>query len=63
MLAILPMFHGFGFNFNAHNVFIGGGTCSIMPKFNIKEVRSLLNKNLINYIVGVPSLFESFIKG
>ncbi len=62
MLTILPMFHGFGLTLNAHNVFIGGGTCSIMPKFNIKEVRSLLNKNLINYIVGVPSLFEALLK-
>lgn len=62
ILTVLPMFHGFGLTLNSHNMLISGGTCALMPKFNANEVNSLINKNLVNFIVGVPSLYEALLK-
>ena len=62
ILTVLPMFHGFGLTLNSHNMLISGGTCALMPKFNDNEVNSLINKNLVNFIVGVPSLYEALLK-
>jgi long-chain acyl-CoA synthetase len=62
MLAVLPMFHGFGLCMGIHGMMVSGGVNTLMPKFDAKEAVKLISKNQINYIIGVPSLFESLLK-
>jgi len=62
MLGVLPMFHGFGLCTGIHGVLMVGGVCTLMPKFNADETIKLIKNNQINYIIGVPSLFEALLK-
>ena len=61
MLAVLPMFHGFGLCMGVHAMISLGGVNTLMPKFNAYEAIDLIKKNQINYLIGVPSLFENLI--
>lgn len=61
MLAVLPMFHGFGLCMGVHALLCFGGCDALMPKFNALETIDLLKKNHVNYIIGVPSLFENLL--
>ncbi len=62
MLAVLPMFHGFGLCMGIHAMLMYGGVDTLMPKFSADEAVSLIEKNQINFIIGVPSLFEALLK-
>jgi long-chain acyl-CoA synthetase len=62
MLGVLPMFHGFGLCMGVHGLLINGGVTTLMPKFNADETIKLIKNNQINYIIGVPSLFEALLK-
>lgn len=62
MLAVLPMFHGFGLCMGIHGMLLLGGVDTLMPKFEPKDAVKLISKNQINIIIGVPSLFESLLK-
>lgn len=62
MHAVLPMFHGFGLCMGIHSMLSHGGTDALMPKFSAKETAKLIKKNRVNYIIGVPSLFEALLK-
>ncbi|MFA7076236.1 MAG: class I adenylate-forming enzyme family protein [Candidatus Izemoplasmatales bacterium] len=62
MLAVLPMFHGFGLCMGIHGLLSFGGVNTLMPKFNADEAIKLIKRNQVNYIIGVPSLFEALLK-
>lgn len=62
MLAVLPMFHGFGLCMGIHGMLLLGGVDTLMPKFDPKDAVKKISKNQINIIIGVPSLFESLLK-
>jgi long-chain acyl-CoA synthetase len=61
MLAVLPMFHGFGLCMGVHAMLVYGGVDTLMPKFNAKDTINLIKKNQINYLIGVPTLFEALL--
>ncbi len=61
MLAVLPMFHGFGLCMGIHGMLCFGGVDTLMPKFNADETIRLVKKGKINYIIGVPTLFEALL--
>lgn len=61
MLAVLPMFHGFGLCMGVHGMLRFGGTDTLMPKFNADTAIKLIKNNQINYLIGVPSLFEALL--
>ncbi len=62
MLAVLPMFHGFGLCMGIHGMMFTGGINTLMPKFSSDETIKLIKKNRCNVIIGVPSLFESLLR-
>ena len=62
MLAVLPMFHGFGLCMGIHGMLLMGGVDTLMPKFDPVEATRLIGKNRIHVIIGVPSLFESLLR-
>ena len=62
LLAIMPIFHGFGLGIGIHTVQCFGGTSILLPKFSSKTFDKLLTKYKPNIIAGVPTLFEALLK-
>lgn len=62
MLAIMPIFHGFGLGVCIHTVLYWGGTSILIPQFNAKSYCKLLGQYKPNYIAGVPTLFEALLR-
>lgn len=62
MLAIMPMFHGFGLGVSIHSMVANGGHCILIPRFTPKTYAELLKKHKPNLIAGVPSLFEALLR-
>ncbi|MBQ6538996.1 MAG: AMP-binding protein [Bacilli bacterium] len=61
ILAIMPIFHGFGLAICVHTVLYAGGTCILLPQFNAKTFDKLMKKYEPNFLVGVPTLFEAIL--
>ena len=62
ILAIMPIFHGFGLTVCIHCVQYFGGTSILLPQFNAKTFDKIMKKYEPNAIVGVPTLFEAMTK-
>lgn len=62
VLAIMPIFHGFGLAVCIHTVQYFGGTSILVPQFSAKTFDKLLKKYEPNIIIGVPTLYEALIK-
>lgn len=61
LLAIMPMFHGFGSSNCVHLALCSGVTAILVPKFDAKNCDKLIKKYKPNHILGVPNLFEAFL--
>ena len=59
ILAILPIFHGFGLGVCVNAMFMAGGTSILVPVFSAKIVAELLRKKRPAMLVGVPTLFDT----
>ena len=62
MLAVMPVFHGFGLGIGIHTPLVAGGTCILIPQFNVKVYAKILMKQKPNLIPGVPTLFEALLR-
>lgn len=62
ILSIMPIFHGFGLGVCIHTPLYVGMKCVLIPNFSYKKFGKLIKKYRPNFIVGVPTLFESLIK-
>lgn len=62
MLAIMPIFHGFGLGVSIHSMLANGGHCILIPRFTPKTYAELLKKHHPNLIAGVPSLYEAVLR-
>ena len=61
MLAILPIFHGFGLGVCIHVAFCYGACSVLIPRFDAKKFGGLLKKYKPTMIFGVPTLYEALI--
>jgi long-chain acyl-CoA synthetase len=59
ILALLPIFHGFGLAVCVNAAFMAGATSVLVPDFNPKTVAKLVATVKPNVLVGVPTLFEA----
>ncbi len=59
ILAILPIFHGFGLGVCVNAAFMGGGKSVLVPQFTPKTVAKLVKSVKPNFLVGVPTLFDA----
>ena len=59
MLAILPIFHGFGLGVCINAVFMGGGKSILVPQFTPETVAKLIKTKKPTFVVGVPTLFDA----
>lgn len=62
MLAILPLFHGFGLGVCVNAVLMAGGTSILVPVFTPEDVAKLLQKRRPTLLVGVPTLYDALAK-
>jgi len=62
MLAIMPIFHGFGLGVGIHTGLCYGCEEILVPQFSVDTYGELLKKYQPNYIAGVPTLFEALLR-
>ncbi len=62
ILAILPLFHGFGLAVCVNAAFMAGGTSILVPQFSAEIVAKRLRTDRPNVLVGVPTLFEALTR-
>ncbi len=62
MLALMPMFHGFGLGVCVHSMLANGGSCILVPRFTPQTYPELLRKYRPNLIAGVPTLYEALLR-
>jgi len=62
VLAVLPMFHGFGLSIGINGGLIHGATVIAMPMFSPKAIVKTMKKIPINYFLGVSAIYEALIK-
>jgi len=62
MLAIMPVFHGFGLGVCIHTALITGASAILVPQFSIQSYAQLLEKYKPHYIAGVPTLYEALLR-
>jgi long-chain acyl-CoA synthetase len=62
VLAILPIFHGFGLGVCVNAAFMVGGKSILVPLFTPESVAKLIKSKRPNFIIGVPTLFEALTK-
>ena len=62
MLAIMPIFHGFGLGVCIHTAHVAGASAILVPQFSIQSYAQLLKKHKPHYIAGVPTLYEALLR-
>ncbi|HMK66787.1 MAG TPA: AMP-binding protein, partial [Thermodesulfobacteriota bacterium] len=62
VLAILPIFHGFGLGICCNASFMGGNRSILVPQFSAEVVAELIKKKQPNFIAGVPTLYDALAK-
>lgn len=59
VLAILPIFHGFGLGICCNAAFMGGAKSILVPQFTPEIVADLIKKKKPTLITGVPTLYDA----
>jgi long-chain acyl-CoA synthetase len=59
ILAILPIFHGFGLGVCVNACFMGGGKTILVPQFTPETVAQIISSQKPSFVVGVPTLFDA----
>ena len=62
ILAILPIFHGFGLGVCVNAAFMGGGKSILVPQFTPEIVAKLIKTKKPNFLIGVPTLYAALNK-
>ncbi len=62
MLAVMPMFHGFGLGVSVHSILFNGGKCILVPRFTLSSYAKLIKTKKPNLIAGVPTLYEALLR-
>ncbi len=61
MLAEMPMFHGFGLCTCVHLPVCFGIRCILVPTFTIDSLCKTIVKKKVNFLAGVPTMYEKVI--
>lgn len=62
ILAVMPLFHGFGLGIGIHTCLVKGICCDLIPQFTVKTYAQMLVKKRPNFIAGVPTLYEALLR-
>ncbi|HOV68956.1 MAG TPA: class I adenylate-forming enzyme family protein [Clostridia bacterium] len=61
MIAVLPLFHGFGLGVCVHTMLSNGGSCVLIPKFSPKTVTNIIKREKAQLIATVPTMLEALL--
>lgn len=61
ILAILPIFHGFGLSVCVNAALVAGARTILVPKFTVKDVAGLIRKKHPTFLIGVPTLYRALL--
>jgi long-chain acyl-CoA synthetase len=59
ILAILPIFHGFGLGVCVNACFMGGGKSILVPQFTPETVADIISSQKPSFVIGVPTLYDA----
>jgi long-chain acyl-CoA synthetase len=62
VLAILPIFHGFGLGICCNAAFMAGAKSILVPQFTPEIVADLIKKKKPTLITGVPTLYDALTR-
>ena len=62
ILALIPIFHGFGLGVCVNAVFMAGGKSILVPRFDASMVANLLRRKRPTLLVGVPTLYDALTR-
>lgn len=62
ILAIMPVFHGFGLGVCINAALLNGGRTILVPTFSAELVAEALRKKRPNIIAGVPTLYSALLR-
>jgi long-chain acyl-CoA synthetase len=62
ILAVLPLFHGFGLGVCVNAAFMAGGKSILVPQFSPEVVAERIRRDRPSVLVGVPTLFEALAR-
>jgi len=62
ILAILPIFHGFGLGVCVNAALMAGATSILVPQFDAAVVARLIRRKRPSFLVGVPTLFAALTR-
>jgi len=57
VLAVLPLFHGFGMSVTMNAAVLAGGEIFLVPRFKAKAVAKAIHKYKPSFFIGVPTMF------
>jgi long-chain acyl-CoA synthetase len=60
MLAVLPLFHGFGMSVTMNAPVLAGGEVVLVPRFRAQDVLKAAQKYRPELFIGVPTMFAAF---
>ncbi|HZK18505.1 MAG TPA: long-chain fatty acid--CoA ligase [Clostridia bacterium] len=61
MLAVLPIFHGFGMSVCMNAVLISGGVTVLLPRYQPEELLKTVQKYKPTFFAGVPTMYIGLI--
>jgi long-chain acyl-CoA synthetase len=57
VLAVLPLFHGFGMSVTMNAAVLAGGEIFLVPRFSAKQIAKAIHKYKPSFFIGVPTMF------
>lgn len=57
ILAVLPLFHGFGMSVTMNAPILAGGEIILLPSFHARQVAQTIHQYKPNFFIGVPTMF------
>lgn len=60
ILAVLPLFHGFGMSVTMNAPILAGGEIVLLPRFSARQVVQTIQKTKPQFFIGVPTMFVAF---
>jgi len=59
ILAVLPLFHGFGMSVTMNAALLAGGEIILLPRFKARDVVKTIQKYRPDFFIGVPTMFAA----
>lgn len=62
MMAVLPIFHGFGLAMGVHSPLVNRATSALMISFSAKKVVKKIKKNELSFLLLIPYMARKLLE-